>query len=119
MIVDFPAPNTAHQGLAQQDSDNLALSALQLAALGSETRLALFRLLVKWGQTGLNTGQISDAMAMAGSTLNHHLATLETAGLVERLREGRNIRCRVVAPAMHGLVDYLTQNCCCEVHSHD
>ena len=46
---------------------------------------------------------------LAGSTLNHHLATLETAGLVERVREGRHIRCRMVSPAMHGLVDYLTR----------
>ena len=114
MIVEFPTPNSP-----AQNCDSLAQSALQLAALGSETRLALFRLLVTWGDVGLNTGQISEQLGVAGSTLNHHLATLETAGLVERIREGRNIRCRVIAPTMHGLVNYLTQNCCCEVHDHD
>jgi len=107
MIVAFPSPHT-------HADDELATSALQMAALGSETRLSLFRLLVVVGDQGLMTGQISQRLDLAGSTLNHHLATLETAGLIERLREGRNIRCRVKADRVEGLVEYLTRNCCFE-----
>lgn len=109
MIVTFPAPET-------DQADELAASALQLAALGSETRLGLFRLLVVAGDQGMNTGLISAKLGLAGSTLNHHLATLETAGLIERIREGRNIRCRVLSAQMDNLVEYLTRNCCCEAH---
>ncbi len=109
MILDFP--QSSHSS-----ADELATSALQLAALGSETRLGLFRLLVVAGEEGMNTGLISEKLKIAGSTLNHHLATLETAGLIERLKEGRNIRCRVRGRSMHNLVEYLTRNCCCEIH---
>ena len=96
--------------------DELATRALQLAALGSETRLSLFRLLVVAGEQGMMTGLISARLALAGSTLNHHLATLETAGLIERIREGRNIRCRVLSAQMDHLIKYLTRNCCCEAN---
>ena len=109
MILAFPTPET-------QDADELATSALQLAALGSETRLSLFRLLVVAGDAGMNVGLISEKLGLAGSTLNHHLMTLETAGLIERIKEGRNIRCRVLSTQMDNLVEYLTRNCCCEVH---
>ena len=109
MIVAFPQSD-------QTDSHELATSALQLAALGSETRLSLFRLLVVAGSKGMNTGLISEKLGIAGSTLNHHLATLETAELIERLKEGRNVRCRVLGRSMHDLVAYLTRNCCCDVH---
>ena len=109
MILTFPAPQP-------NPTEVLATRALQLAALGSETRLSLFRHLVVAGDAGMNTGLISQQLRLAGSTLNHHLAILETAGLIERIREGRNIRCRVLAPQMHALVDYLTQNCYCDVH---
>ena len=109
MILTFPTPQN-FQG------DELTTRALQLAALGSETRLSLFRMLVVLGNAGMNTGLISEKLGIAGSTLNHHLATLETAGLIERVKEGRHIRCRVQGAQMHGLVDYLTRNCCCDVH---
>ena len=109
MLIDLPPP-------AADTSGDLSTRALQLAALGSETRLSLFRLLVVAGENGLNTGEISTHLNLAGSTLNHHLATLETAGLIAREREGRHIRCRVAWVVMHGLVDYLTENCCCEFH---
>ena len=91
---------------------NLSRSALQLAALGSEPRLSLFRLLVVAGQEGLKTGRISDRLGMAGSTLNHHLVTLESAGLIERVRERRHIRCYVCSAAMDQLIADLTRNCC-------
>ena len=109
MITAFPKTTAAK-------TDELATNALRLAALGSETRLSLFRLLVVAGNEGMYTGAISEKLGLAGSTLNHHLATLETAGLIKRLREGRNIRCQVLASEMHGLVDYLTRNCCCHIH---
>ena len=109
MILTFPESAQHHC-----DEQDLTRSAMQLAALGSETRLALFRLLVEWGDRGLNTGEISEKLGLAGSTLTHHLMTLETAGLIARRREGRNIRCHFLAPAMEGLVAYLTRNCCRE-----
>ncbi|MGB0718788.1 MAG: ArsR/SmtB family transcription factor [Alphaproteobacteria bacterium] len=107
MIIDFPEKYFHHH-----EVNELSRSALQMAALGSEPRLSLFRLLVVAGNQGLFTGMISEQLKIAGSTLNHHLATLETAGLIRRIREGRNIRCVVQTDEIDDLISYLTRNCC-------
>ncbi|MFW6201278.1 MAG: ArsR/SmtB family transcription factor [Gemmatimonadota bacterium] len=42
-----------------------------------------------------NAGELVEAVDVAPSTLSHHLKELENAGLVERVRDGRYILCRV------------------------
>lgn len=86
--------------------------ALSLAALGHETRLAIFRLLVRAGDEGLNVGEIGQHLDMAASTLAHHLKTLVDAGLVIQERQGRQIVNRVDYRAMRGTVSFLTAECC-------
>ena len=49
--------------------------ALSLAALGHDTRLKVFRLLVRAGNDGLNIGEIGQHLEMAASTLAYHLKT--------------------------------------------
>jgi ArsR family transcriptional regulator len=44
-----------------------------LAALAQNTRLAVFRLLVEAGPTGLSVGEIGAAVESAGATLSFHL----------------------------------------------
>ena len=83
-----------------------------LAALGHETRLAIFRLLVRAGEEGLNVGEIGQHLDMAASTLAHHLKTLVDAGLVIQERQGRQIVNRVDYDAMRGTVSFLTAECC-------
>ena len=83
-----------------------------LAALGHETRLAIFRLLVRAGEEGLNVGEIGQHLDMAASTLAHHLKTLVDAGLVIQERQGRQIVNRVDYGAMRGTVSFLTSECC-------
>ena len=60
-----------------------ASTALALAALGHDTRLGIFRLLVRAGHDGMNVGDIGQHPSMAPSTLAHHLGTLVEAGLVK------------------------------------
>ena len=86
--------------------------ALSLAALGHETRLAIFRLLVRAGDEGLNVGEIGQHLDMAASTLAHHLKTLVDAGLVIQERQGRQIVNRVDYRAMRDTVSFLTAECC-------
>jgi DNA-binding transcriptional ArsR family regulator len=57
-------------------------TARALAALGHDTRLAIFRLLVRAGEEGLNVGEIGQHLDQAPSTLAHHLSALVEAGLV-------------------------------------
>ena len=64
-------------------------AALSLAALGHDTRLTIFRLLVRAGHNGLNIGEVGQHLKMAASTLAYHLKTLVDAGLVTQERQGR------------------------------
>jgi len=86
--------------------------ARSLAALGHETRLEVFRLLVRAGRNGLNVGEIGRHLEMPASTLAHHLGTLVDAGLVIQERQGRQIVNRIDYAAMTGTVSFLTAECC-------
>jgi DNA-binding transcriptional ArsR family regulator len=87
-------------------------AARALEALGQAKRLALYRLLVKAGTEGLNMGDLQQATGIPASTLSHHVTRLCHAGLVTQERFGREIRCRVDYRTMHGLVGFLTDQCC-------
>jgi DNA-binding transcriptional ArsR family regulator len=87
-------------------------SAARLEALGNPTRLAIFRLLVRAGDTGLAVGKIQQALGLAGSTLSHHLKTLLIVGLIRQDREGTTLMCRANYPVMRELVAFLVAECC-------
>ena len=84
----------------------------QLAALAQETRLAAWRLLIEAGPAGLTVGTIGEALGVPPATLSFHLKTLANAGLVSTRQEGRFIHCAADFAAMHGLVGFLSENCC-------
>lgn len=90
-------------------------NARALAALGHDARLSIFRLLVKAGNDGLRVSDIGDHLGLAPSTLAHHLSTLVDAGLVLQHKQGREVFNRVDFSVMHGLVDFLTSECCAGV----
>ena len=83
-----------------------------LAALAQDTRLALFRLLVEHGPSGLTPGRIADALDVPPATLSFHLKELAHAGLIDARQESRFIHYSADFDAMNGLVGYLTENCC-------
>ncbi len=83
-----------------------------LSALAQENRLAVFRLLIQAGPSGLVVGQIADTLAIPAATLSFHLKTLAQGGLVTSQQEGRFVRYIANFDAMHGLIDYLSENCC-------
>jgi ArsR family transcriptional regulator, arsenate/arsenite/antimonite-responsive transcriptional repressor / arsenate reductase (thioredoxin) len=62
-----------------------------LAALGQETRLETFRLLLKAGPGGVSAGAVADVLAVPPNTLSFHLSHLVNAGLAVQRREGRSI----------------------------
>ena len=83
-----------------------------LAALAQEHRLALFRLLVQAGEDGMPAGAIAERLGVPNSSLSFHLAQLRGAGLITQERRHRSLIYRANYPAMNGLIDYLTENCC-------
>ncbi|MCP5365132.1 MAG: winged helix-turn-helix transcriptional regulator [Hyphomicrobiales bacterium] len=83
-----------------------------LAALAQEHRLTVFRLLVREGPSGLPAGQIADRLGVPPSTLSHHLAQLERAGVLRSWRNERRIFYAVNVDGTRQLVAFLTEECC-------
>lgn len=83
-----------------------------LGALAHETRLSVFRMLVKAGPGGMIAGAIAEHQGVPPSTLSHHLATLERAGLVQSERESRLIHYSADYSRMRRLLSFLMQDCC-------
>jgi DNA-binding transcriptional ArsR family regulator len=86
----------------------------RLSALAQETRLAIFRRLVRRGAEGLPAGALAEALGVPAPTLSFHLAALERCGLVASRREGRSILYRASFGAMEELLGYLLENCCAD-----
>ena len=85
---------------------------IALSALAQNSRLAVFRLLVEQGPTGLTPGEISEKLELPSSTLSFHLKELNNAGLLTAEQNGRSIIYAVNFAAMRELVEFLYQNCC-------
>jgi ArsR family transcriptional regulator, arsenate/arsenite/antimonite-responsive transcriptional repressor len=83
-----------------------------LAALASEPRLGVFRLLVKRGPKGFTPGELIERLQMPAATLSFHLKELTNAGLINSRRESRNLYYGPNVEHMNGLVRFLTENCC-------
>jgi ArsR family transcriptional regulator, arsenate/arsenite/antimonite-responsive transcriptional repressor len=83
-----------------------------LGALAQETRLAIFRLLVRQGPSGLPAGGVAESLGVQPSTLSFHLAHLERAGLLHSWRVQRQIFYAVDFAGMRELLGFLTDDCC-------
>ena len=83
-----------------------------LAALGQETRLEVFRLLVQRGPDGLPAGAIAQALDLPPSSLTFHLQQLTRAGLITQRRLSRQLIYAADFAAMNTIMSYLTENCC-------
>ena len=83
-----------------------------LAALAQESRLAIYRLLVKRGPEGYTPGEIGEHLGIPGPTLSFHLKALAHAGLVSVRRKSRFMHYSASFERMNDLVAYLTENCC-------
>jgi DNA-binding transcriptional ArsR family regulator len=83
-----------------------------LGALAQESRLDVFRLLVRAGPEGLPAGRIAELLGVPANTLSFHLNQLRQAGLVTFRRESRSLIYAAEFPAMNALVGFLTENCC-------
>ncbi len=83
-----------------------------LAALAQESRLAIFRLLVKRGPDGYTPTQLGAKLEVSSPTLSFHLKELQRAGLVAVRRDGRFLYYRPDFTRMNQLLGFLTENCC-------
>jgi ArsR family transcriptional regulator len=84
----------------------------RLSALAQDSRLAVFRLLVRAGRDGLAAGDIARGLEITPNTLSAQLTILANAGLVTSRRDGRSIIYAADYDGMSDLLVYLMEDCC-------
>lgn len=83
-----------------------------MMALAHATRLTAFRLLMRTGPAGLSAGVIAKRLRVRPSTLSHHLAMLERAGLLRARRLRRQIFYACCYDGVRGVLEFLINDCC-------
>ena len=83
-----------------------------LAELGNQTRLTIYRLLIKYGDEGLSIGSIGAQLQVPASTLSFHLRGLVEAGLVVQRKQGREVLCVAQMTVLNQVLNSLQQECC-------
>jgi DNA-binding transcriptional ArsR family regulator len=82
------------------------------AALGTECRLQILRLLLSAHPHGLVAGDIQGELGIPASTLSHHLERLKAEGLAEVRREGTFLRYSANTAVLEELLGFLFAECC-------
>jgi len=83
-----------------------------LGALSQNTRLDVFRVLVRHEPEGLPAGEIARLLGVPQNTLSAHLGILTRAGLVRSRRESRSIIYRTELDGLRALMVFLVNDCC-------
>src|SRR5687767_5178312 len=82
------------------------------AALGSEPRLEIVRLLLAAHPEGMIVGDLQTELEIPNSTLSHHLEKLRMEGLVESRKDKQWIWYSANADALQDLLGFLYAECC-------
>ena len=83
-----------------------------LAALGHESRLSIYRLLVEAGPEGVNASSIAEQLGLPAATASFHLSNLSRVGLIKARQESRFIYYATDYSVMDELLVFLTDKCC-------
>jgi len=80
-------------------------------ALGHDSRLAIYNLLMEKGEEGMPAGEIGKQLNIPGATLSFHLSSLADAKLISSNRQGRAVYYYVKYKRIKKLVKYLSAYC--------
>jgi DNA-binding transcriptional ArsR family regulator len=83
-----------------------------LSALAQETRLDVFRHLMKKLPDGVLAGDLATKFEVPPSTMSAHLAILARAGLVSFERQSRTISYKAELDGIRDLLEFLVKDCC-------
>ncbi len=86
--------------------------AAMLAAMGTEPRLRIMRLLLSAHPRGMVVGEIGSELGMPGSSLSHHLEKLKNEDLVSVKRESTFLRYTANTKTLQDLLGFLYAECC-------
>ena len=94
------------------DTGNTVRYADMFAAMGTEPRLRIIRLLLSAHPEGMVVGDIGAELEIPSSTLSHHLDKLKNEGLVNVRREGTFLRYTASTETLQELLGFLYAECC-------
>ena len=80
-------------------------------ALGHDSRLAIYNLLMEKGEQGMPAGEIGKVLNIPGATLSFHLSSLADAKLIASSRQGRAVYYYVKYKRIKKLIKYLSVYC--------
>ncbi|MEM7617605.1 MAG: metalloregulator ArsR/SmtB family transcription factor [Pseudomonadota bacterium] len=83
----------------------LALKAL--SALAQESRLKIFKTLVRSGPCGISAGELGEKLGIPAATLSFHLSQLTNANMIKSKKNGRTIIYSANFDNMKSLLEYL------------
>src|ERR1017187_7041460 len=91
---------------------NVERYADMFAAMGTESRLRIMRLLLSAHPEGMVVGEIQAELGISNSNLSHHLDKLKNEGLVRVSREGTFLRYTADVEGLRELLNFLYAECC-------
>jgi DNA-binding transcriptional ArsR family regulator len=94
------------------ETEQLVRFADMLAAMGTEPRLRIVRLLLSAHPDGMVVGEIQAELGIPPSTLSHHLEKLRNEDLIKVQRESTFLRYSANAEALQDLLTFLYAECC-------
>src|SRR5262252_3082059 len=99
-------------GSSRTSAARTARYADMFAALGTEVRLQILRLLLAAHPEGMVVGEIQSELDIPASTLSHHLEKLRGEGLASVQRESTFLRYTANTAALEELLGFLFAECC-------
>lgn len=100
-----------YRNMESREAD-VARYADMLAAMGTEARLRVMRLLLSAHPDGMVVGDIQAELGIPASTLSHHLDKLKNEGLVQVRRERQFLWYSANTTALADLLSFLYAECC-------
>jgi ArsR family transcriptional regulator, arsenate/arsenite/antimonite-responsive transcriptional repressor len=94
------------------DARQIARYADMFAAMGTEPRLQILRLLLSAHPEGMVVGDIQSELGIPNSTLSHHLEKLKNEELVSVRREGTFLWYSAQIDSLQELLTFLYAECC-------
>ena len=94
------------------EEKQIARYADMFAAMGTEARLRIMRLLLSAHPEGMIVGDLQAELGIPGSTLSHHLEKLRSEGLVKVRRQGPFLWHSADVEALQEILKFLYSECC-------
>jgi len=98
--------------MASKKVEDVSRYADMFAAMGSEPRLRMLRLLLSAHPDGMVVGEIGTELDITPGTLSHHLEKLKNEDLVRVQREGTFLRYTANTDGLQELLGFLYAECC-------